>query len=150
MNTPLVPCPDCQRHVRVGEGNCPFCGAAVDDEQGAAARVSIPTKRLGSLAIMMFRTTALGAAIVACGGDDSSKPATDSGSDVGSGGSTGAGGTFGIGGAPTDNTGGGMGTGGSPGTGGVPGTGGGLTGSGGSTPFDGGPVPIYRATPRGS
>lgn len=148
MNTPLVPCPACQRHVRVSESDCPFCGAAIGERQGTG-RVPVVTKRLGSLAVMAFRTAALGAAIAGCGGDDSSNPAADSGSDVGSGGSgsAGTGGTVGIGGAPTDNTGGSTGSGG---TGGASGMGGASTGTGGSAPpLDGGPVPIYRATPRG-
>ena len=59
MNAPLVPCPSCQRHVRITEGACPFCGApangdgAAEDgvaEDGVVARLPLASRgRLSSL-----------------------------------------------------------------------------------------------------
>jgi len=135
MNVPLVPCAACHRHIRVREPSCPFCGASVEAHR--AQIVPIPSKRLGSLAVMTFRGTALGAALVACGGtDDAGNAAHDGGAEVGAGGAS-----TGIGGSPNDNLGG------SPGTGGTGNATGGQAGT--LPPDDGGQVPIYRATPRG-
>lgn len=49
----LVPCPSCQRHVRVGESACPFCKGALSS--AATSRVTAgPTQRLGRAAIFAF------------------------------------------------------------------------------------------------
>jgi hypothetical protein len=145
MTVHLLPCPACDRHIRASERDCPFCGTAFERDDASATPPAFPAKRLGSVAIMMFRTTAFGAAIAACGGTDTSDAASDGGSEVGNG----AGGSVGIGGAPNDNIGGSLGQGGSPGQGGGINVGGSQIGAGGAPPYDGGPTPIYKASPRG-
>lgn len=62
----LVPCTACARHVRVDEGACPFCDAAMD---GAHDPVIERPGRIGRAAILAFRTLAVGAAgaTVGCG-----------------------------------------------------------------------------------
>lgn len=117
----LVPCPHCQRHVRVAESVCPFCHASVD--LSAHPEPRLPQSRLGRAALFAFgATVAASLAATACGSDD------DGGGSGGSGGSaTGGGGSSGSGGSGTGGSGtGGSGTGGS-GTGGA-GTGGSGTG----------------------
>jgi hypothetical protein len=64
----LVPCPQCERHVRLSTASCPFCDVALDvsglSEQYAARRV---TAQPGLKRAAMF---ALGASVVAaCSGD---------------------------------------------------------------------------------
>src|SRR5262245_41215569 len=154
---PLVPCTECERHVRAGESRCPFCGAA--GSIGAAPLLKAPKGRLSSLLIMTFQAATATAAI-GCGGETSEPlPPNSSGGTAGragSGGSkaigtggehTGTGGYDGAGGFDT-------GSGGKqPGSGGTvnPGTGGVIDFGSGGDPWQGrgGAVPIYRATPRG-
>ena len=147
----LVPCSTCRRHVRVSESACPFCGAVFNGDAGADTPSLDPRRRLGSLAVMAFRATALSAAITCGGKVEDSADTADAASEAaagasgaglggsGNGGSGGTGGSSGKGGSP--------GTGGTSGPGGSPGTGG--TSGSGNPPRDGGPVPIYRATPPG-
>ena len=45
----LVPCPECQRHVRARETSCPFCAAALDPSNAAVP--ALPTQRLGRAAL---------------------------------------------------------------------------------------------------
>ena len=137
MSSRLVPCSACSRHVRFDSERCPFCGVARALEPAAPSVASTP--RLSSLAVMTFRAATLGVAITACGGE-SNDPA-------GQGGATGTGG---VGASAGETSSGGVsdnGSGGKPSSasGGrnQVGSGGLLDGSGG------GPVPIYRATPRG-
>jgi hypothetical protein len=64
----LTPCPECQRHVRRTETQCPFCGEAVS--LGHVPMPVLPRKRLGRAATFAFGATVAGAtAIAAC--DDS-------------------------------------------------------------------------------
>jgi len=64
----LTPCPECQRHVRKTETQCPFCGQAVSLAHVPAPM--LPRKRLGRAATFAFGATVAGAtAIAAC--DDS-------------------------------------------------------------------------------
>lgn len=138
MSSRLVPCSDCSRHVRFDSERCPFCGAPRALEPAAPPSVA-STARLSSLAVMTFRAATLGVAITACGGE-SNDPA-------GQGGATGTGG---VGATAGETSSGGVSD---DGSGGKPssasggrnevGSGGLLDGSGG------GPVPVYRATPRG-
>src|SRR3989442_951083 len=64
----LVPCPDCNRHVRRSETVCPFCGAAASDALAHAPARLMPTVRLGRAALFTFAAASIGAA--ACGGDE--------------------------------------------------------------------------------
>ncbi|HMJ54521.1 MAG TPA: hypothetical protein VK540_20710 [Polyangiaceae bacterium] len=148
MNALLVPCSSCRRHVRASESSCPFCAAALPFEVRAETVSAGPRRRLGSLAVMAFRATALSAAMTTCGGKVE-EPAE--GGDASSDAAAGASGA-GAGGSPSGSsgTGGSGGRGGSSGTGGSGGRGGfGTGGRAGNPPGDGGPVPIYRATPPG-
>lgn len=55
----LVPCGECRRHVRCGEGPCPFCGSAVAD----APAPPLPDRALSRAALFVFASSvALGAA----------------------------------------------------------------------------------------
>ncbi|HEX6766678.1 MAG TPA: hypothetical protein VF103_14390 [Polyangiaceae bacterium] len=74
----LVPCPECNRHVRHVEPRCPFCGVelALADTPAPV----LPTKRLGRAALFTFGATLAGATVLAaCGGD------SESGDDGGTG-----------------------------------------------------------------
>ena len=47
----MVPCPSCQRHARVDESSCPFCGAALITIEAVVAQESTaPARGLHSLA----------------------------------------------------------------------------------------------------
>lgn len=71
MTTPLVPCPECARHVRASETSCPFCRASLE-----ASRVSdplLPTERLGRASLLGFQglvraglVAATSSALLAC------------------------------------------------------------------------------------
>lgn len=128
MKAHLVPCPACQRHVRLGSPSCPFCSANTAELDDATPEVG--SARLSSLAVMTFRATALGVALAACGGETGPKPPP-----AATGGSSAHGGS--------DS--------GVSGSGGVDGSGGSTISVGGTTDAGGfgGSIPIYRATPRG-
>ena len=135
MNAMLVPCSSCRRHVRASESSCPFCAAALPFDVRAETVSAGPRRRLGSLAVMAFRATALSAAMTTCGGKvEEPAEGGDASSDAAAGAS----------GAGAGSPGGSSGTGGSGGRGGF-----GTGGRAGNPPGDGGPVPIYRATPPG-
>ena len=67
----LLPCPECQRHVRKTEASCPFCGEALSLAHLPPA--VLPTRRLGRAATFAFGASVVGAtALVGCSdGDDS-------------------------------------------------------------------------------
>jgi hypothetical protein len=70
----LVPCPDCNRHVRKSEQVCPFCGAAV--ALAALAAPPLPSRRLGRAATFAFGATLVGAtSIVGCSDENDPRPA---------------------------------------------------------------------------
>ena len=140
----LVPCPECDRHVRSRESECPFCGAGL--ELSAVPARAMPRGRLGRAALFAFGAAIAGATMVGCGSDDSS----------GSGGSAGTAGTSGSGGTGGGTAGSG-GMAGSAGSGGAAGGGGqaGAAGSGGTAGMAGasgnggaaGLQPLYGAPP---
>jgi hypothetical protein len=139
---PLVPCVGCQRHVRVGEAQCPFCG-----EKGprVARPLRVPKGRLSSLLVMTFQAAAV-TAVAGCGAEVSEPgPPTSTGGASGHAGESGSGGSVSAGGGGSDDT----STGGRPGMGGEGGAFEFGTGGDSSQGRGGGPVPIYRATPRG-
>jgi hypothetical protein len=73
--TQLVPCPDCQRHVRKTETLCPFCAAAVSLAHVPAP--VLPSRRLGRAATFAFGATLLGAtSVVGCSDNDDNGSAT--------------------------------------------------------------------------
>lgn len=98
----LVPCPECSRHVRVIETECPFCALPLD--LAGTPEPQLPRTRLGRAATFAFGATLASAtALAACGGraegsDDGNTP-----SNAGTGGEASVGGMFGgtVYGAPT-------------------------------------------------
>src|SRR5688572_9489367 len=101
----LLPCPGCARHVRITEGECPFCKAELDFS--SAPDLVLPKQRLGRAATFAFGATLVGATtLVACGETDDDKQ--------------------GAGGAAGSNSGGKSATGGSTAQGGITGVGGGI------------------------
>src|SRR5882724_11130153 len=64
----LVPCPECSRHVRVSETECPFCALPLD--LASTPPPQLPRGRLSRAATLAFGATLVSAtAISACGGD---------------------------------------------------------------------------------
>ena len=57
----LLPCPGCARHVRAGDGSCPFCGAALEACEVATVT---PPQFTGRAQMFGFRAT-VGAVAVA-------------------------------------------------------------------------------------
>jgi len=139
----LVPCPECSRHVRVSESQCPFCALPLDLAESPEPR--LPSERLSRAATLAFNTTraatvALGAlasatALAACGDSvpvyGAPAPVAGAANVAGSAGAADAGATSLGGAAPVY---------GAPATGG---TGNGSSGSSNSGGFG----PIYGAAP---
>jgi hypothetical protein len=147
MTHPLVPCPECARHVRASESRCPFCSAKL--ELGATPPPRLPAERLGRAGVLGFQSlvraglvAATSSALAACmeasvtpvygapwpgtGGSDAI------GGTSGTSGSGGVGGTSGSAGAKA--TGGSGGAAGAAGKSGSAGTaGGGAAGAGGTS-----------------
>lgn len=65
--TQLVPCPSCDRHIRLPEANCPFCGGELDAKALGAAYA--PRRSLVTSGLKRAALVALGASVAAaCGG----------------------------------------------------------------------------------
>ena len=64
MDTRLLPCPSCARHVRAFEAACPFCASALPAFAPAPPRRAGGNKRLSRAAL--FALGASAAAIAAC------------------------------------------------------------------------------------
>jgi hypothetical protein len=62
MKASFCPCPQCKRHVRVGEGACPFCAALLPADFGPAPRAAAPVTGPFARAAILF----MGAATTAC------------------------------------------------------------------------------------
>jgi hypothetical protein len=72
--TQLVPCPECQRHVRKTESRCPFCEARVS--LAHVAPPVLPSRRLGRAATFAFGATLVGATSLTSCSDEDSGPGT--------------------------------------------------------------------------
>jgi hypothetical protein len=72
----LEPCPTCQRHVRVNETSCPFCGANVE-ALGALPARTLPSTRLGRAALFAFGVTAAATAAGTTGCVEEPDPGLD-------------------------------------------------------------------------
>jgi hypothetical protein len=72
----LEPCPTCQRHVRVSETSCPFCGANVE-ALGALPARALPSTRLGRAALFAFGVTAAATAAGTAGCVEEPDPGLD-------------------------------------------------------------------------
>jgi len=69
----LVPCPECSRHVRVSEPECPFCSQPLDLSGTPEPR--LPGVRLSRAATLAFGATfASATALAACSGPDAPVP----------------------------------------------------------------------------
>lgn len=102
----LVPCAGCQRHVRVSDENCPFCGRALTPEQRNSAPPPLPGRRLGRAALFTFGATMLSAAACSSGSGGNTDARNDAPAADGAGGNSGRGGQGGSGGASSDGGGG--------------------------------------------
>ncbi|HTA89788.1 MAG TPA: hypothetical protein VK745_09445 [Polyangiaceae bacterium] len=89
----LVPCPECSRHVRVSETQCPFCALPLD--LAGTPEPQLPRSRLGRAATFAFGATLVSAtALAACSSDaDDSSGSGGASSVAGSTSSAGAAGT---------------------------------------------------------
>jgi hypothetical protein len=56
MSGRLVPCPSCSRHVRAGEGACPFCLAALPEDLGAGPALVQPPGGLSRFELFRYGT----------------------------------------------------------------------------------------------
>ncbi len=99
MYHPLVPCPSCQRHVRAGEGRCPFCQSAMPEN--VALRPE-PPPRLSRAAAFVFGASLAVAGCEAEVIDPHATGGTATGTGAGGGDAGGAGGSGGQGGALPD------------------------------------------------
>lgn len=98
----LVPCPECRRHVRVTETECPFCARPLD--LAGTPEPQLPRVRLGRAATFAFGATLASlTAVVSCGGEATENPSGSAGTTSGAGTSAGgaAAGTGGNGNAGT-------------------------------------------------
>jgi hypothetical protein len=134
----LVPCPECSRHVRVSETECPFCASPLD--LAGTPEPQLPRGRLSRAATLAFGATLVSAsALAACSSD------SDTGN--GNGGATSSAGSAGKAGAASSGAGGGGTVGpvyGAP-AGGELGFAGAPESSAGRS--GGGAVPLYGAAP---
>src|SRR3954468_22412007 len=101
----LVPCPECGRHVRVSEPQCPFCALPLD--LAGTPEPRLPSVRLSRAATLAFGATfASATALAACSGTDAPVPIYGAPNFAGSGGAgTGRAGTGGSGGARSGHAG---------------------------------------------
>jgi hypothetical protein len=104
----LVPCPECSRHVRVSETECPFCALPLD--LSGTPEPQLPKTRLGRAATFAFSATlASVTAVVACGGEATETSGAGAAAGKTSNGGTSArGGAAGVGGATAGGLGGTM------------------------------------------
>jgi hypothetical protein len=137
----LMLCLSCERHLRLAETRCPFCGAEVTDAARRPVTAADVPKGASRGAGYAARVALLaGGAVLACSGNGGPGPgdgATDGTVADASGTGGAAAGSGGGGGAAAGSGGGGGATAGSGGGGGlVAGTGGRVGGSGGlATPY---------------
>jgi hypothetical protein len=87
MRVHLRACAHCARHIRITEGSCPFCGAAVDASLRSAPPIGNASLRLRRAATVAAIGAAAGtvAVLEACSGDVTTANGTtqsDSGADA--------------------------------------------------------------------
>ncbi len=122
--TTLVPCPSCDRHVKLdGASNCPFCAADLR-EHGKQPSTTAPAGGARRAALLAVTAALASTAFVACGDDSPTGGSSSGGANAGgqaqggqAQGGDNAGGNVAIGGAGGQETSGGGGVGGD-GTGG--------------------------------
>jgi hypothetical protein len=79
MNTHLIACPRCTRHIRANEDACPFCQA--QNIMPSAAKPT-PTKRIGRAALFAFGA-AVSTTVALSGCGDSTEPTPDAATEAG-------------------------------------------------------------------
>ncbi len=117
--TTLVPCPSCDRHVKLDAGTaCPFCNADLG-RQTSEARNAAPAGGARRAALLAVSAALASTAFIACGDDSPTGGSASGGSSAGgqAQGGDNTGGEVAIGGAGGQETSGGGGAGGD-GTGG--------------------------------
>jgi hypothetical protein len=144
---PLATCPECLRHVKVGEVSCPFCEAALPaDLSSRVQNRPIDSRRFGRAALVSF-SAVLASSASACGSDDDSPDQIQQKQ-----GPDGAGGSQASGGRSSGASGGSSGGDAGMGVGGqFAGTGGQFAGTGGQvgTPVYGAPIdPPWEPMPQ--
>jgi hypothetical protein len=139
----LVPCPECSRHVRVSETECPFCALPLD--LAGTPEPQLPRTRLGRAATFAFGATLVSAtALAACGTDSDDSSGTGGGTSTA--GATSGAGTGNSSAGSTSTAGSEMSVYGAPAAG-FTGVGTAGTGSGGNGAGGGGEFPLYGAAP---
>ncbi len=144
MIQPLVPCPDCQRHVRVTESACPFCGAELPSDLHNKVVPPAP-RRLSRGAAFVFGAAL---AVTACGSEVESPGNTSGAGGAHDGGTDDDGGNMSLYGVPEPD--GGVDDGGNMALYGDPPPDDGGSGAeygGPPPPTDGGSQPLYGAPP---
>lgn len=70
----LIACSSCQRHIRVDEASCPFCGAAMPVAVAVSTPVTHPRGRSRAAVFAVRAALAAGAApaLIGCGGEGDS------------------------------------------------------------------------------
>ena len=145
--TQLIPCPNCNRHVRQAEQSCPFCNAELS--LAHVPQPQLPRSRLGRAATFAFGASIVGAAtLTGCSSTDDSKEGKGGSAGMSTGGSAGhagqaSGGTgitpvYGAPAAGTGSDSGGTSSGGSSAGG---------AGKGGTVSDGGGAMALYGAVP---
>ena len=66
----LHPCPQCRRHIRHTETQCPFCGASVEGAFNVSPRLPRPSARLSRSALAAMGAALASAPLAACGDED--------------------------------------------------------------------------------
>lgn len=77
----LEPCPECRRHVKIDEPQCPFCGRGLASAFENVAPRRAPPPRLGRAATLAFGLATLGACTDTSAPSDA-QPAMDAGADA--------------------------------------------------------------------
>jgi hypothetical protein len=109
---PLLPCPNCRRHVSLDETECPFCAVALPVRTVRAdPRLG---RRLGRVAAFTMQAAVTTSAVAACDGvvQDDGSGGQATGGETASGGQTTGGAATGDGAQGGDNVGGAAGAGG--------------------------------------
>lgn len=79
------PCPGCQRHVKIDEASCPFCGAGLAEHFARLSTRALPRTRLGRAALFAFGVGATSTLLSHCASDDDDGKQSDGGAQGGDG-----------------------------------------------------------------
>jgi len=79
MYNPLAPCPECSRHMRVNETQCPFCGTAVTVDLSRSVVPSAPKRLTRAAALVFGASIAVGATSCSASNPNGTDAAVDTG-----------------------------------------------------------------------